>query len=156
MKKIKLTQGKFTKVDDLDYKFLNQWKWYAIKSRNTYYARRAIYVNGKQKILFMHRVILNTPPGKLTDHADGDGLNNRRYNLRDCNNSQNMMNRRPSGKSKYLGVCRKTNRNCFEAQINVNKKKLHLGYFKIEKNAAKAYDKAAKKYFKEFANLNFK
>ena len=156
MREIILTQGKVALVDDKDFEYLNQWKWYAAKSYRTYYAeRKSSRSLGKRKQIKMHRVIMNPPKGMETDHQDHNGLNCQRYNMRNCTHSQNQMNQTPHGKSKYLGVSYKNNKS-IRAVINVNKKHIHLGIFKTEIEAAIAYDKAAKMYFDEFANPNFK
>lgn len=172
MKLIKLTQGQFAQVDDEDYDYLNQFKWCTQKNRNTYYAVRAIHMNGKKCKVIMHRVILELKDSKiLVDHIDRNGLNNQRNNLRSCNNSQNQMNKRSKGISKYLGVSlqnyKSTSKNTPEliynkwhAAISPNKKRISLGLYPFtpegEILAAKAYDQAAKEHYGEFANLNFK
>jgi hypothetical protein len=151
MKEIKLTQGKVALVDDEDFEYLNQWKWHAHKDRlNYWYAIRT--VSGKR--IPMHRQIMNTPKDRQVDHIDHNGLNNQRSNLRNCTRSQNQMNRKAFGKSKYIGVNFKSNK--IVAQIHVHGKKYHLGYFNTEEAAAIARDIASKKYYGEFANLNFK
>ena len=86
------------------------------------------------------------------DHKDGDGLNNRWLNLRECTHSQNMGNRRVNKNNKLgvKGVYRRPNgRYC--AQISIYGKKTHLGYYNTVKDAAHAYRKAAKKQFGKFA-----
>jgi hypothetical protein len=90
MKKIKLTQGQFAKVDDEDYDWLNQWKWCAQYNPKTksYYAVRSV----KEGVKIMSRVIMGEPKGKLVDHEDHDTLNNKKNNLRVATRSQNGMN----------------------------------------------------------------
>ena len=153
MKEIKLTQEKSTQVDDDLFEYLDQWNWQAHRDRNTYYAVRTIYTPNK-KTIFMHRLILNTPDGIKSDHRDRNGLNNQRFNLRNATGSRNAMNQKPHSKSGFIGVyCQK---NIFQASIRVNKKNISLGYFKDPVIAAKIRDIASKKYFGEFAYLNFK
>jgi hypothetical protein len=167
MKLIPLTKGFFTQVDDEDYDWLMQWKWFAHKRNNNYYAaRNSNMINGKRKTISMHREIMETPESLECDHAFHDTLDNRKYveingglkqNLRNCTVSQNNKNCKPWGSSKYLGVSVTKRWKCYKiyAQIVVNKHKNHLGYFKSEEDAALAYDIAALKYHGEFANLNF-
>ena len=158
MKEILLTQGKITLVDDEDYDFLMQWKWSLVKGNRTLYAQRKTgFRHQKNKNIWMHRLILNVPDGKQTDHIDHNGLNNQKSNLRICNNSQNQINKRiiKKGKSKYTGVTFVKNK-YIVAQISVEHKHINLGYFKTEELAAKAYDEAANRMHGEFATLNFK
>ena len=75
MKLIKLTQDKFAKVDDEDFEYLNQFKWYAKKSRNTYYVTRGAFNGKNMSSIYMHREVMKTPKGTLVDHIDHDGLN---------------------------------------------------------------------------------
>lgn len=101
---IPLTQGKFTIVDAEDYNWLSQYKWYASKCKNTFYACR---VEGGTTIR-MHREIMRAPKGLICDHIDHNGLHNRKGNLRLCTNAQNSYNQQPcaNGTSKYKGVSR--------------------------------------------------
>lgn len=88
MREIELTKGKVALVDDDDFEYLNQWKWYVRKEKDVFYAcrrkRKKEYNNPldfnskKQKIIRMHRVIMNTPDGLVVDHRNGDGLDNRK------------------------------------------------------------------------------
>ena len=158
MKEIPLTQGKVALVDDDDFEWLSQFKWYAVKFGRTFYAvRQAPRVNGKQRTIWMHREVLGLKPGDpRVDHRDGDGLNNQRMNLREATHRQNMMNSRGrSGSSRFKGVDWDKRAKKWRARISVNGKKKHLGYFIDEEEAARAYDEKAKKIFGEFARVNF-
>ena len=105
----------------------------------------------------MHRVILKAKKGQYVDHGDDNGLNNQRNNIRICTNSQNLQKaRKKKGKasSKYKGVHFVEMTKKWKATITTNYKFYYLGCFKTEKEAAIAYNKAAKKYYKDFARLN--
>ena len=166
MKHIPLTKGKFAIVDDYDYDNLSKFNWFlqSTKCKNSYkyYAVRHVKVDGKTKAILMHRYILNPSNIELIDHIDGNGLNNQRNNLRACNPSQNCINRKPIGESKFLGVHKVTHKKgqneyvYWRAQLRFGKNRINLGQSKDEVLAAKLYDEAAKKYHGEFANLNFK
>ena len=160
MKEIKLTQEKVALVDDEDFKYINQFKWHAEKRKKTYYAARNVSIKKMHKKILMHRLIMNTPEEMETDHWNKNGLDNQRHNLRICTHGQNGMNKHSIGMSKYIGVYYyfKIQKRGFckyiKAQIQKDKKKIHLGNFKTEKSAAIAYNEAAIKYHKEFASLN--
>lgn len=159
MKEIVLTQGMVALVDDIDFEYLNQWKWYAAKlgkHSNTLYAVRADYKNGKRMVL-MHREIMGaTDPKIFCDHEDRNGLNNQRSNLRIATNSQNNCNSKKYKKSysQYKGVSWEGDRNKWKASIRKDYKLFNVGRFKTEEEAALAYNYAAIKYHGEFANLN--
>ena len=157
MKKIKLTQGKWTLVSDEDYEYLNQWKWYALKGHKTFYAvKNSPRVNGKHTLILRHRVIAERMGIKNPDHADCNGLNNQRNNLRAATVNQQQINRslQSNNTSGYKGVYWSKNVKKWRGQIWVNYKRVHLGYFDNIKDATRAYNKAALKYFGEFAVLN--
>lgn len=158
VKEIQLTLGKVALVDDEDYEFLNQWKWYAHKGYGEHwYAVRKHTVNGKQVMIRMHYEILKTPKGMESDHKDGNGLNNQRYNLRVCTRAENQHNQKgylETKTSAFKGVSWHKKGNSWRAQIGLSNKRIHLGSFATELEAALAYNEAAKKYFGEFARLN--
>lgn len=162
MKQIPLTKGVFATVDDIDFDWLNKWKWLAKKDghKNNYYAYRTLRKSegeNPKKAIFMHRMLIEVPDGYMVDHVDGNGLNNCRSNLRLCTNSQNQHNRKPNKRStsKYKGVKWNKHNNAWHAGLMCNKTKYNIGYFKDEAEAAKAYDKKAKELYGEFARLNF-
>ena len=94
MKELPLTQGKAALVDDADFEWLSQWKWTAMRAKDTWYAVRKPYVGKVRLTVMMHRQIANTKDGMHTDHRDGNGLNNQRTNLRSATPTQNQHNRR--------------------------------------------------------------
>lgn len=158
MKEIELTKGKSALVDDLDFEFINQWSWFAVKIRRTFYAARVVYYKSKyHSIVLMHRQILCLTDRKIfCDHIDHNGLNNQKNNLRRSNCSQNAANRSSvkNSTSKYLGVSKKTNSNYWRAKLQSNGKDVHIGCFADEKQAAIAYNIKAREIHGEFANLN--
>lgn len=154
MKEIKLTQGKVTLVDDEDFEWLNQWRWHASRGWLTFYVKR----KEKDKSIYMHRLILNAPKDKAVDHADRNGLNNQRENLRICSDTQNQANRRTQSNSKsgYKGVFlrKEGGKRRWRAIIYMSGRRFYIGYFKSAEEAAVAYNQAATKIFGEFAHLN--
>lgn len=158
MKEIKLTRGQVAIVDDEDFEWLNQWKWHTQKGRHTFYAARHDWKNGEYvAYVYMHRAILGLRSKNIhADHIDHNGLNNQRSNLRKCTNRQNRFNmvHRIGGTSKYRGVDFFNVAKLWRARINKDKKVYDLGYFKLEVEAAKEYNKKAIELYGEFANLN--
>jgi len=158
MKEILLTQGKVALVDDDDYDYLMQWKWYAQRIGNTYYSIRNSYINRIRGSVYMHRSIMKCTPLEMIDHIDGNGLNNQKINLRIANKQTNARNTRYiHGSVPYKGVLfikRKT-KNVYISRINIDYKQTWLGTYNNPIEAARAYDRAAIKYFGEYASLNF-
>jgi hypothetical protein len=154
-KEIPLTQGKTAIVDDADYDWINQWKWIAHRDGKKWYADRTENGLLGPKTIKMHRLILGNT-SKETDHINGNGLDNRRSNLRECSTSENQRNKskRDSNTSGYKGVSFNKFAKKFHAQIRVNGRRIHLGYFRTAEEAAIAYDDAAKIYHGNFANVN--
>lgn len=158
-KLIKLSQNKYTIVDDEDYEYLNQWKWHVQKNRETFYAVRnsAPREDGTRTQIRMHRLIMGLTNSEiLCDHKDHNGLNNKKVNLRTATVAQNNYNSTPrkNSTSKYLGVNWKCSNKKWVAQIRHNGVKVYLGIFESEIDAAVAYNRAAIKLFGEYANLN--
>lgn len=162
MREIKLTRGAVTLVDDDDYDLLMQWKWF--KHEGGYACRSYYPRNESGKRLFvgikMHRIITKCPPNLQVDHINGDGLDNRKENLRVCTQHQNSLNKRKSNPetsySIYKGVTFRKDRKerRWNAQITRNNKRKHLGYFNTEIEAALAYNAAALKFEQEFTRIN--
>jgi hypothetical protein len=151
MKEIKLSKGFVAQVDDEDFEYLNQFKWYVYIDRVYRYALRRD--NKSRKRIKMHRVILNASDNILVDHIDHNGLNNQRNNIRLCTNTQNQWNMK-GRRNGFKGVS--IEKYSFRAAIKYQNKTIHLGSFKTEEDAAKAYDKKATELFGEFAYLNFR
>jgi len=148
MKVIKLTQGKFAIVDDSDYEKVSKIKWYFDHG----YARN----KGKNSSFYLHRYLLNLEPKDKIDHINGDGLDNRRDNLRVCSQSQNTKNsisHRDSLYSKFKGVSFHKALNYWTADICVDNRKIKK-YAKSENEAAIIYNELATKYHGAFAKLN--
>lgn len=153
-KEIPLTQGKFAIVDDCNYEWLTQWKWYAVctgKLKMWYVARVE-----NHKTILMHREILGAKKGQITDHKNHNGFDNRLANIRLCSYSENAQNRMPykNSTNKHKGVSWHKVGGKWQVKITVNNKRIQLGYCKNEIEAAKMYDKAALKYFGKFAYTN--
>ncbi len=153
-RKIELTQGKYAIVDPEDYEELNKYKWFAKKTKHTYYAARM----ENRKRVYMHRQIMRPGEGLVVDHKNHKGFDNRKTNLQIVTIQENNWNSRKMTKtcsSQYKGVSRRKDTNKWQAAIHHNGKDIHLGYFDDEIEAAKTYDAAAKKYRGRFAVLNF-
>lgn len=154
---IPLGREKSAIVDASDYEWLSQWKWSYFKGRSDrgYGVRRVGLGDNRQRAIYMHRSILNAPEGLQVDHINGNTLDNRRANLRIVTSAQNRYNQRPraDGASQFKGVIRY--RDKWRATIKKGEQAIHLGVFTDEAQAARAYDKAARSLFGEYAYLNF-
>lgn len=157
MKEIPLTQGQVALVDDEDYEWLSNRKW-CVATKRVYAMGRDVE---EKKNIYMHQLIfkhygIEIPEGMEIDHKNGNNLDNQKSNLRPGTRSQNNMNSRSreNSTSKYKGVSWASHAKKWRAQLQINKKHCHLGYFETEKDAAIAYNEAALKYFGEFAKLN--
>lgn len=154
---IPLTQGYVAVVDEEDFESVSAHCWHVQVDKrrpSIQYARRDV----GDSAVFMHQQILGFPKGCEIDHINGNGLDNRKKNLRKSSKSQNHQNQIIRGDSKtgFKGVSRYSNRpGLWRARISVGGKRLHLGCFSSPEEAARAYDEAAEKHFGEYAKLNF-
>lgn len=156
MKTIPLTQGKVAIVDDEDFEWLSKWNWCCQKNRNCIYAKRAFWKNKKRRCIWMHREIIDAQKGKVVNHIDFNGLNNQKKNLQLCTcRENNRWRRKMRGcTSRYKGVSWSTKDNVWVSIIHVDDTVYYLGGFKKEEDAAIAYNRAAIRYFGDFAFLN--
>lgn len=145
--------------DEADREIVMPLKWHVMASRpgGPLYASANVYVNDKRTKAKMHRLVVKAPQGAIVDHINGDGLDNRRANLRLVTASQNLMNsRKPRrGNQRFKGVSFNKQAGRWCAYIKQDGHKRYLGHFSSEEDAARAYDTAAAKQFGEFARLNF-
>lgn len=142
-----------------DYELVKNYNWLLKSGRTTNYAIAThTLADGQQKKVMMHNLILPPPAGLVVDHIDGNGLNNRRSNLRLATVQQNAFNapaKRCVGKvSKYKGVHFEKSSKKFKATIKIDGKVKTLGRFDTEVAAALAYNVAAMESFESFARLN--
>jgi hypothetical protein len=154
MPEIPLTKGFVALVDGEDLALVNQYKWCALTKpgADLVYAQN----RSRKRSRLMHRLIMGAVNGQYVDHRDGNGLNNRRTNLRLCSHAQNLRNQRVqrNNTSGFKGVSFENRRNRWVAYIYFEGKHIWLGYFHSPKHAALAYNAAARRCFGEFANVN--
>lgn len=160
MKKIELSKGLFAKVSDQDYARLSKMNWCASYNgrRDKVYARNEKRINGKIKRTYMHRLIKGvSSKNLLVDHKNGDTLDNRRSNLRKATPKQNSSHKTTlsaHNTTGYRGVRRYGEK--FRAYIYQGNRCIYLGTFGTPQEAAKVFDRAAKRLFGKFhGKLNF-
>lgn len=148
-----LRNGKATLIDPEDLPLVDayQWRWLEVgRDQKIVY----VYAETPKGRVYLHRLLC---PGSIeVDHRNGDGLDNRKSNLRPATHQQNICNQRPQigRSSKYKGVSWWKLRKTWAAYIKLDGKKRHLGYFNNEQDAARAYNVAASEAWGEFACLN--
>lgn len=155
-KRVPVSKSHFAEVDAADYaNVVAAGPWQLLRGHNG-----KLYAHNKR--WYMHRLIAQTPPGMETDHINGDGLDNRRSNLRVATPSQNSANmgkpRRPDGSphtSRFKGVSWDKSRSKWQSKICVQGKCRNLGRYDSEVLAARAYDRAALAAWGDFAAVNF-
>lgn len=153
--KIPLSRGMFAEVSEEDYESVSKLKWHVSANGRRFYATHRFGWKGKS--VSMHRFILNPNTGDDVDHINGNGLDNRRSNLRTVTRTQNLQafqQPRKNKTSRFRGVCWSRCDECWKAQIQVNKVNVQLGRYADEKLAAGAYNEAASRFFGKFAQLN--
>lgn len=155
MREITLTQGKIALIDDEDFEKINQYKWYAwhYDKKDGFYAFRSALLNNNRQPLAMHRQIMGSVNSFCVDHINGNGLDNRKVNLRFCTRQQNQFNRKDCNKNNKLlvkGVIWDKPRKKFRVGIKINRKPIYLGRYNTLFEAEQAYKKAEIKYFGAF------
>lgn len=149
---VPLTRGFEAIIDAVDISLVDGWNWSALPNdAGGWYA----YSGARRKVP-LHGIVLPVPAGFLVDHRDGDGLNCRRANLRKATAQQNAQNRRKTRVSASIFKGITLDGNNWRARIKVNGRRISLGTFASEKEAARAYDAAALQHFGEFAFPNFR
>lgn len=144
MRLLAIGGAKFAKVDDEDYEKLSTVAWFAHVRGNTVYAAPV------RSGVPMHHFVIGTKPPILIDHVNGDGLDNQKHNLRQCTKAQNAANsrKRRGTSSKYKGVTQR--KYGWQARLGQE----NLGRFKVQEDAALAYNKAATQKYGEYAKVN--
>jgi hypothetical protein len=161
MKEIPLTRGYVAFVDDADYeRVMAAGPWFAQLDKHTVYARRSIRLAANRWTnQSLHRFLLSiTDPRVPVDHINHNGLDNRRNNLRVCTPSQSATNKRKRRglTSRFKGVCWNKSVRKWHAQIFVDGKKKHLGFFGSETDAAVAYYRVSIEHFGKFCTTKEK
>lgn len=145
-------------VEEQDYSILQQPGWYVVAKGKDFKVVKDIFCDGKRRKVFLHRILMNPLKGQIIDHINGNGLDNRRSNLRICTQMENSRNCR--GRfytSKYKGVSflgRSALHHPWVAQLRAAGKLVYRRCFKYEVDAALAYNTVALRYFGEFARIN--
>ena len=153
---VELTQGKTTLVDTADLDIIARYRWYC---SNGYALASICDADGNSRRIYLHRLVLGlTDPRLHADHINGDGLDNRRANLRRATRYQNMANQTLSRRntSGYKGVSYYPRTLAYRATITAKGERRHLGFFSTPEEAARAYDAAAREMHGEFARINFR
>lgn len=150
-----------TAVIDNEDSDLSEFKWHSHSDGYRFYAVRNRHTESRRTTQQLHRVILerilnrSLAKGEFVDHINGNGLDNRRCNLRLANNAENCRNKRRDTRnsSGYKGVGFSKSSHKWRARIMVNNKSIWLGLFNTPEEAHKAYCEAAIHYFGDFARL---
>lgn len=152
---VTLTRGYEAVIDANDVPLVEGFNWQAQLRKWGVYAVRSERGVPKRGAILMHRVILGEPKDLDVDHIDGNGLNNRKCNLRKATKSQNMHNQgvRRSNTSGFKGVSWRESRNKWVAQICLKGKVKYLGMFDTPEDAYSAYCDASQKLHGEFSKL---
>lgn len=161
MLELPLSKGRYAIIDNFDLELVMRYEWYYYKAKaghNEYaMAPDRIFGQAKAKPIFLHKLLMRSANGLHVDHINGNGLDNRRENLRLCTSRQNSYNSKKrviNASSKYKGVHLLKGGNKWKAQINKDGIHYHLGQFDTEILAAEAYNVKAIELFGSFSGLN--
>jgi hypothetical protein len=165
MVKMTTVNGVEFEIDEEDVERVSTYRWYESKSdRKKAYIFTAISTRlsvgrWKNRTVYLHRFLIDAPRGLSVDHKDNDTMNNQKSNLRLATQSQQNQNTKklnPStASSRFKGVSFNKKRNVWEVYVHDKRKKIVIGYFQNEEEAARAYDNAARSRYGEFASTNF-
>jgi len=158
MKEIPLTRGYTALVDDADFPLVSQSRWQARPDRNTVYASRGVRDgSGKTKTLYMHVALLDAGDGLVVDHINGNGLDNRRKNLRIATRGQNVHHSFTTVKNKhgFRGISFIERYQRWQVSMKTGGRNTYVGFYATAEEAARAYDAKALEVYGEFARLNF-
>jgi hypothetical protein len=153
---IPLTQGKVALIDDADLDLVAPYKWHAqLDCSRCYAATNVLGEAGGYKSVRLHRLLMGPSGGAPIDHRSGDGLDNRRQNLRFATPAENTYNQGPKANntSGFKGVSRAHGK--WKAAIRAGGQQHYLGVFVTPEQAALAYDSGARELHGEFARTNF-
>jgi len=151
---VTLTKGYVAIIDADDLEIVNTSNWYASVKPRTVYAIRAVYNNGTQQILRLHRIIMKAPFGMEVDHINGNGLDNRKINLRVVSKNENAKNKRMNlnNSSGFKGVSWSNKRGKWLSQIQHDGTAIYLGCYLSKEEAYEVYCAASEKYHGEFGS----
>lgn len=146
---IKLNYGKKAIIDAEYYELVKDYKW-------RFDGRYAVTGD---KATYMHRLILDIKeawPKVHTDHINGDGLDNRKCNLRAVTPAQNQHNskKRVDNTAGYKGVSKRKD-GSYRAYLFIKGKQIYLGGAKTALQASRLYDEGIKKYYGEYGRGNY-
>jgi hypothetical protein len=152
MKQVQLSNGGFATVDDEDFHRTEGRSWW--RTPGGYAATER---NKREGRVLLHWLVMGRPKIGELDHINGNGLDNRKANLRIVTRQQNAMNKGPNKNNTtgFKGVCFDKSRGKYIVGVKVNYRRINLGRYETAEEAARVYDKAARKYHGEFARLNF-
>lgn len=151
-----LTQGKVALVDTADLPLIADHRWFAAKAREAFYAHSNGWRDGRGFTIRMHRLLMQPPHGMFVDHINGDGLDNRRSNLRLVTSGENSRNQKArAGTSRFRGVSWNARSSKWTVIVCVDRRNHFIGQYCDEVEAARAYDAAALRLHGAFARPNF-
>lgn len=157
MREIPLTKSRTALVDDEDYERISAYNWAFRPQSPGYAVRKGRAKSGEPRTVHMHREILNVASGVQVDHINGDGLDNRKANLRIVDVQRNAFNRKKPNvvcTSKYKGVYKRRGKPSWYARIKYNDRQVELGACPTEEQAAAAYNFASDLLFGEYRRGN--